>query len=164
MPGSSFNLGTEQPVQSVDSEMADVPVDRNIVSSEDGIKQSGRGRPPTSSADQGNLYNSSDAVSRGGESIPHGQDGPTSVVSNRGGYVIRSDDARPISAYLLGPQELAAFNAIRATREHECSPVPDGEDIIMVGDVRYECEFCKACEDYHRTAGQNNVHWNTVLS
>ncbi|KAH7253746.1 uncharacterized protein BKA55DRAFT_674997 [Fusarium redolens] len=162
MSGSSFNLGTEKPVQSadiempdapdesVDIEMPDAPGDRNAVSSEDGIKQSGCGRPPTSSADQGNLYNSSDAVSRGGESIPRGQDGPTSVVSNRGGYVIRS--AQPISLYSLNALELAAFKAIRAAREHQRSRglTPDGA-------VGYESEFWKACEDYYRTAGQNEV-------
>ncbi|KAH7182103.1 hypothetical protein DER46DRAFT_587842 [Fusarium sp. MPI-SDFR-AT-0072] len=160
MSGSSLNLGTEQ---NVDIEMPDAPDDRNPVSSEDGIKQSSRRRLPTWSADQGNLYNSSDAVSRSGESIPHGQDGLTSVVSNRGCYVIRLDGARHISVYRLGPHELAAFNAIRAAREHQCSPGLDGDDLTPVGAVGYECEFCKACEDYNHTASQNNLHWYTVL-
>ncbi|KAL7755857.1 hypothetical protein ACKLNR_014384 [Fusarium oxysporum f. sp. zingiberi] len=185
MSGSPFNLGTKQPVQSVDSEMPDVPVqsvdiempdapvdsemtdipvDRNTVSSEDGIKQPGRGRPTKFSADQGNLYNSSDVVSRGGESVPHGQDGPTSVVSNRGGYAIRSHDTQPISVFPLGPQEVVDFNAIRAAKEHQCSPGRDGEDVTPVDAAEYECGFCKAREAYYHTAGQNDVHWDTVLS
>ncbi|EMT64858.1 hypothetical protein FOC4_g10007554 [Fusarium odoratissimum] len=172
MSGSSLNFGTEQnadiemtdaPQLIMDIEMTNALGDRNAVSSEDGINQSGRGRLLTSSAEQGNLYNSSDAMYRSGESIPHGQDGPTSVVSNRGGYVTRSDDARPIYVYRLGPQELTDFNAILAAGEHQCSPGLDGEDIIPVDADGYECEFCKACEDYNRTAGQNNVHWYTVL-
>jgi hypothetical protein len=162
MSGSSFNLETEQPVQSVDIEMSDFFVDINTVCSEDGINQFSRGRPLTSSAGQGSLYNSSDAVSRGGESIPHGQNGPTSVISNRGGYAVRSDDGRPISVYPLDPQQLTALNAVHAVREHQCSPGVDGDNTTMVDADDYECKFCKVFEDYLRTAGQNNVHWDTI--
>ncbi|CVL12581.1 uncharacterized protein FPRN_15125 [Fusarium proliferatum] len=173
MSVSSVNLGTEQPVKSVDREMPDAPgqivdiemtgvsQDRNVVSSEDGIEQFGRGRPPTSSADQGNLYNSSDDVSRGGESILHGPEDLTPEASNRGGIVAQWNIAR---VYHLGPHELAAFNAIRAAKEHQCSPGFDGEDTIMVDNDGYECEFCKACEEYQRTADQDNVYWSTVPS
>lgn len=64
----------------------------------------------------------------GGESIPHGQDSSTPVVSNRGGYAIHS--ARPIFVYYLGPQELVAFNAIRAAREHQGSRGPTPVDAV----------------------------------
>jgi hypothetical protein len=149
---------------SVDSEMPDVSVDRNSVSSEDGIKRFSHGRPSTSPAGQGNLFNNRDDVSRGGESIPQGQDGRPAAVSNIAGYAVLSDGDRPISVFILGPQELLAFDAIRDALYHECSPIPDGEDIIQVGYDRYAFEFSRACEEYLRTAGQNNMHWSTVLS
>lgn len=173
MLASSGNLGTEQPVQSVDSEMTDVPCqnvdiempdvpqDENAVSSENGINQLGRGRPPTSSVDQSNLCNSSDAMSRGGESIPHGQEDLRSEVNNGGGIFNQCNIAQ---LYLFGPQEWAVLNTIPAAPEHQCSPGFDGEDTTMLGTAEYECDFCKAREEYHRTAGQNNVHCITVPS
>ncbi|KAK2484353.1 hypothetical protein H9L39_02333 [Fusarium oxysporum f. sp. albedinis] len=141
--------------------MTDAPQDSNVVSFEDRIKQFGRGRPPTSSVDQSNLCNSSDAMSRGWESMPHSQEDLTFEVNNRGGIVNQWNIAR---VYRLGPQELAAFNAIRAAQEHQCSSGPDGEDTTMVNNAGYECDFCKACEEYRRTAGQKNVHWSAVPS
>lgn len=151
-------------MQSVDIEMPDVSVDRNPVSFEDGIKRFSHGRPSTSPAGQGNLYNNRDDVSRRGESIPQGQDGRPAVVSNIAGYAVLSDDNGPILVFPLAPKGLLAFNAIRDALEHEYSPVPYGENITQVGDDRCEFEFRRACEAYLRTAGQNNKHWSIVLS
>jgi hypothetical protein len=170
MSASSSYLETEQPVQIVDSEMTDIldqtgdiemtdaPEDRNVVSSEDGLSQLGRGRPQTFSVDQSNLCNSSDAMSRGGESIPHGQEDLRSDLNNRGGNVIHWNKR----VYRLAPQELAAFNAMRAAREHQCSSYLDGEHTVMVNSDGYECDFCDACEEYLRIAGQDNGYWSTV--
>jgi hypothetical protein len=154
----------DAPGKSLDIEMPDAPEDRNAVSFEDVINQFGRVRPLTPSAGQSSLYNSSDAESRNREQVPHGQDDPTSVMSNRGGFAVRSDDTRPTSVYPLGPEELHAFNGVRFAREHQCSPGLDGEHTIMLDTDEYECKFCKACGAYVRTADQDNVHWSTVHS
>ncbi|KAF4450199.1 hypothetical protein F53441_6633 [Fusarium austroafricanum] len=120
MSGSSFNLGTEQPVQIEDIEMTLAP---------DQIEDIEMTLAPDQSEDS--------------EMPDVPEDGIKQYVD-----VIRS--------YGLTPQELATFNAIRAAREqHQCS-----RGLTPAGAVVYECEFCKAVEDYLRTAGQNNVHWN----
>ncbi|KAF5638570.1 uncharacterized protein FTJAE_5233 [Fusarium tjaetaba] len=138
MAASSSNLETEQPVQSVDivmldapdqSEdiyMPDAPEDRNVVSSEDGTQQFGRGRPQTFSVDQSNLYNSSAAMSRSEESIPHGQEDPTSEVINRETITIYH-----ITRVYLGSRELTTSSVITTVQEHQSSHDLDGEDTIM---------------------------------
>ncbi|SPJ85727.1 uncharacterized protein FTOL_11509 [Fusarium torulosum] len=111
--------------------MPDAPADKNTVSSEDGINQFGRGRPLTSSAGQSSLYNSSNAVSRGGETIPHGQEGPIFVLSNRRHLFVPPDDARPNSVYRLHPQVSVVFIVVPAAEEYQYSPGVDGEDTTM---------------------------------
>ncbi|KLO85050.1 Uncharacterized protein LW93_6002 [Fusarium fujikuroi] len=122
MSASTVNLETEKPVQIMDIEIPDAPQDKNAVSSEDGINQFGRGRPPNSSVDQSHLCNSSNAMSRGGELIPHGQEG-------------------------VRIEEVAAFSVIIAAKEHQYSPGFDGEDTIMWDDVEYEYDSCKTLEN-----------------
>ncbi|VTT78836.1 unnamed protein product, partial [Fusarium fujikuroi] len=156
MSASTVNLETEKPVQSMDSEMTDIldqiedieipdaPQDENIVSSEDGINQFGRGRPPNSSVDQSHLCNSSDAMSCSRKLILYGQGDLTFEVNNRGGNVTQLNITHFCCHDL---QELAAFNARRAVPEHQCSPGFDGEDWIMLDDVEYEYDSCKTLKN-----------------
>ncbi|KAF4335875.1 hypothetical protein FBEOM_10300 [Fusarium beomiforme] len=154
MLGSFSNHGTEQLAESEDTVMPDAPP----LDFDDGIDQSGRGRPTTSSAGQGGLYNSSDAVCRGGESIPHGPESPPSVASNRGGHAILWVDAQAGVFYNLSPKELAAFKALCDAWEHQSS----ADLATMIGAGEYGYIFWKAWEDFLRTAGQNNVRWDIV--
>jgi hypothetical protein len=124
VPGPFFNSGTEQPVQNVSTAMEGVETEQ-----------------PRESVDGNEMEG--DLVDGDTVSLPHGQDGPTSVVMTDVLLLYRMILDQILSDLRSAGLSCLEYRTCPAAWKHECSPVPDGEDTIPVSADEYECPLVR---------------------